>query len=70
MTSQSKDGATPLHRASIKDHVDPARLLIENGANAAAQSKDGTTPLHHAPFWGHLDPARLLQIGIDSKLMV
>ena len=56
-TAQSKDGTTPLHRASKRGHVDVARLLIEHGADATAQSNDGTTPLHHA---SKLDVAWLL----------
>ena len=42
---QSKDGSTPLHRASFEGYVDVARLLIgliENSADAAIQTKDGT----------------------------
>ena len=45
VATQSQDGTTPLHLASLQGHVDVARLLIEHGADAAAQRKDGMTPL-------------------------
>jgi len=62
VASQSQDGTTPLHLASLWGRVDVARLLIEHGADAAAQRKDGMTPLSLAPQQdpAHSGLARLL----------
>ena len=67
MGSRSKDGTTPLHRASERGHVDLARLLIEYGADVAARNKDETTPLHGASDVGDVNLAQLLiEYGADA----
>ena len=40
--STLQDGASPLHIASQKGHVDVCTLLIERGANLNSQDKVGT----------------------------
>jgi ankyrin repeat protein len=43
VTAQTKNGETPLHRASSLEVV---RMLIEHGADVTARNKDDQTPLH------------------------
>lgn len=37
---------TPLHYASLNDHVDVAMILLEAGANEFARDSGGYTPLN------------------------
>ena len=37
---------TPLHYASLKNHVEVAMLLLESGANEFARDSSGYTPLN------------------------
>ncbi len=38
VTAQDKHRSTPLHRASIKGHMDLTRFLVEHGADATAKT--------------------------------
>jgi hypothetical protein len=38
VTAQDKHGATPLHRASIKGHMDLTCFLVEHGADPTAKT--------------------------------
>jgi len=51
---------TPLHMASLNDHVGLAQMLLERGADVSAQAEGGTTALHSASRNGHVDLARML----------
>jgi ankyrin repeat protein len=53
-------GQTPLHRASIENHIETAKLLIEAGADVKAKDKWGATPLHWASVKNSIELAVLL----------
>jgi len=38
VTAQDKHGSTPLHRASIRGHMNLTRFLVEHGADATAKN--------------------------------
>jgi len=57
---QSYDNITPLHRAAGYNHLDVARLLIENGADVNATDDHGQVPLHNAARYGHVEMIELL----------
>jgi ankyrin repeat protein len=46
VNAKSKDGYTPLHRASVDGDKDVVELLLTHGANVNATTNDGMTPLH------------------------
>ena len=57
--------ASPLHLATINNHIDAVRLLLDNGADIESKYTNGPfqyqfTPLHYATEHGHADVARLL----------
>jgi len=57
---------TPLHVASLHDHIDIAQLLIQRGADFNQPDDIGETPLHLAAKCGHEDIAELIiQGGAD-----
>ena len=60
-------GLTPVHLASLKGHVDLARILIQDwGAFASPSDQEGSTPLHKAAFRGDVTMIRiLLDLGAD-----
>ena len=60
INAKTSYGITPLHVAPTWNHLDIAKLLIENGANVNAKASDGETPLHWAASGGNLDIAKLL----------
>jgi len=71
VSTQNKDGKTPLHMASFGEkrdilfdtsacHPEVARMLIERGVDVSAQDKDGQTPLHLASKVEGPEVARML----------
>ncbi len=60
VNAKNKDGATPLHFATLSGHRDVAELLISKGADVKAREKHGGTPLYFAAIMGHKDIAELL----------
>ena len=59
VSSTSKDGQTPLHRAARRGYENLARLLLDRGADVNAKDMRGT-PLHYAAARGHEDVVALL----------
>jgi len=60
-------GATPLHKAAVRGHVDVLRMLVEEGGALVEVTDDvGRTPLHWAAFY-HRVPAvtALRELGAD-----
>ena len=51
------------------EHLELAKLLIENGAHVNVQNKDGETPLYNACFFEDLEMVQLL-IGQGANLGV
>ncbi|QPC71950.1 hypothetical protein HYE68_002702 [Fusarium pseudograminearum] len=49
----ARDGATPLHYASMRGDVDKARVLIQSGATVDIWNLAGRSPLHMAAVHGH-----------------
>jgi ankyrin repeat protein len=64
VSSQDKEGDTPLYTAAFWGHKDAVLLLLANNADVNARNKDGATPLHTAAYWGHKDVVLLL---LDNK---
>jgi hypothetical protein len=63
-----ESGWTPLHDAARNGHIEIARLLLQNGADANAKDNDGNTPLYWASFQGHVDILHLLvENGADLE---
>jgi hypothetical protein len=61
-------GATPLHCAAWKGHVEITRLLLQNGAEVNAKSNGGSTPLVWDAHHGHVDILHLLvENGADLE---
>ena len=56
-------GASVLAAAVVRNQVETAKYLIENGADVNQASQDGSTPLHTAALFGFAESAELL---IDS----
>ena len=60
------DNGTALHEASIRGHLEFARMLIEHGADVNAQDYRKSTPLHLASMRVHVELAQmLLERGAD-----
>ena len=49
---------TPLHLASISNHISTVRLLLDAGANLTRQDSQGDQPLHWAATRGHTEVSR------------
>ncbi|KAJ3325432.1 hypothetical protein HDV06_004291 [Boothiomyces sp. JEL0866] len=60
---------TPLHEATIANHVEMCKLLVENGATIDCQDIDGSTPLHYAVIQDFSSLCEfLVKIGADKNL--
>jgi Ankyrin repeats (3 copies) len=56
----SQYGRTALHDASVNDHLEVVKLLLQRGADVRVVNQFGDTALHEASRWGHLEVVRLL----------
>lgn len=61
MHSKNSEGATPLHWAAFKGHVDVAKVLLKKGANVNAVTKKGSTPLRLATTHKQQEMIRFLK---------
>ncbi|KAJ3313452.1 hypothetical protein HDV04_001881 [Boothiomyces sp. JEL0838] len=60
---------TPLHEATIANHVEMCKLLVENGAIIDCQDIDGSTPLHYAVIQDFSCLCEyLVKVGADKNL--
>jgi len=62
-SAHDTDGATPLHLAASRAHVDALAALLEGGADVFATDADGDTPLHAALAAGAADAALALTVN-------
>ena len=68
VNAKEEYGNTPLHWASIENHIELAKLLIERGADVNAKRNDGETPLHQASWKNRIETAKLLlERGADLE---
>jgi ankyrin repeat protein len=58
--ARDHNGQTPLKFASLRGHINVARLLLEHGADVNARDSSRSTPLHSASKGEHPEVARLL----------
>jgi ankyrin repeat protein len=59
-------GATPLHWAALRGHIDAARQLVQAGADVGALNNDGETPLDVARRAKREDVERLLESATST----
>lgn len=55
VNSQDSSGATALHKACFKGHLEVIKLLCKYGADPSIRENEGSFALHKAAFNGHLD---------------
>lgn len=60
-----ENGATALHHAAAKGHVEIARLLIAHGADLERTDRKGRTPLMIAMAQGRTDVVKLINQSLD-----
>ena len=53
-------GWSALHGASVSGQVDPARILLDHGADVNMVGSEDYTSLHYATRWGHLEVIQFL----------
>ncbi len=62
-------GASPLHRAASRGHVEVVNCLLLLGANVNSRALNFSTPLHWASSQGHVDVVQaLLNAGADVSV--
>lgn len=59
-TKTDENGLTPLHFASIENHIECIKLLLSAQADKDTIDKDGKTALHYACINGHIDTVKVL----------
>ena len=57
---KDKAASTPLHLAATYNHIEAAKVLLDNGANPRAEDQDSRTALHEACLEGNREIAELL----------
>jgi ankyrin repeat protein len=66
--AEDERGASPIHWAAAKGHVDVVKALLRKGAPLEQQDVNLTTPLHRAAMMGRLEvAAALLLEGADPS---
>ena len=66
--SQNRMQVMPLHAAVANQHLEIARMLLENGALVNAVQQDSFTPLHGAAQNGQIEMIKLLlEFGADPR---
>lgn len=60
VNARYEDGATPLHRASLRGQTENVKLLLAAGADVNAKDKYSNIPLHNATDRGHVETVKLL----------
>jgi acetoin utilization deacetylase AcuC-like enzyme len=67
--SKDRAGLRPLHRATSRNSIDTAKLLISKGANLVCQTSNGTSPLHIAAQFSSIDVWSLIvEAGNDETI--
>ncbi|KAK7475564.1 hypothetical protein BaRGS_00033197 [Batillaria attramentaria] len=59
-SNPQKQGATPLHAACYRGHLQIVKLLLKYKAKVDATDVEGWTPLHYACYNGHFEVVREL----------
>ena len=60
-------GATPLHWAAFRGHLNVCQLILENVQEKNPPNNAGETPLHMATSWGRLDVCQLILENVQEK---
>ena len=66
VNEQNSYGSTSLHWASLYDHMECARLLLDAGS-LHLKDVNGNTPLHLAKTWGNNEMQNLLELHLHSS---
>uniref|UniRef100_A0A3B1JQU7 Ankyrin repeat domain 39 n=1 Tax=Astyanax mexicanus TaxID=7994 RepID=A0A3B1JQU7_ASTMX len=64
--SQTRGGATALHRAAYCGHLAIIQLLLTHRADPSLTDDDGSTSLHKAAEQGHVDVCELLVMNCPA----
>ncbi|XP_071948207.1 poly [ADP-ribose] polymerase tankyrase-1-like [Antedon mediterranea] len=69
LVDKDKEGQTPIHISSSKNHHDVIEILLKNGAKVNSVDNLGQTGLHRAAQEGHVQACRvLLAYGADATI--
>ena len=69
LDARDASGWTALHVAAFQNHLEAARLLIEEGANVLAVSVKGRTVFHLACSRGHIKMLDLLLLPVTYSVV-
>ena len=69
VSSQNKDGGTPLHNAAACGHMAVVRVLLDSGADTALKEKKGRTPIALASSKGGNGPSSMAALleGVATR---